>query len=81
MAHNDRIIQEHCRMLGEMSAGIASIKEGQAAQTEMLGSIDQRLRAVESRSARNGLIAGGVMSVGVLLIKEGVKEALKKFGG
>lgn len=68
--HNQEpFVQEHTMLLGRLDAKTSAIVATQKSQTELLESIDQRLRAVEVRSARNGLIAGIGASVLVSMVK------------
>lgn len=76
MIHDEKLIQEHVFMLGGMDANIRAIKEGQTVHHQLLTSIDNRLRTVEMRAARNGLIAGGVMGIGTAIIIEKFKNSL-----
>lgn len=77
MAHDEDLIRAHSFMLGEINGTMKALREGQNRILSGVESIDNRLRTVETRSARNGLIAGGIMGVSVALIKEGIKSALK----
>lgn len=68
-------------LLGEIHAKVQSIHELQSKQSERLDSIDERLRAVEQRSAIAGAISGGVMGIGVALIAESLKQWIGHHGG
>lgn len=61
------------RELGAISATLEHIKETQAQHGKTLLAVDDRLRKVETRSAINGAITGGVMAVAVALIKDAFK--------
>lgn len=57
------------RELGSISAKLDGLQKGQDAHSKKLDSMDDRLRAVERKSALNGGVAGGVVAVAVGLIK------------
>lgn len=57
------------RELGSISAKLDNLHEGQKAHAEKLDSMDARLRTVEKKSAFNGAVAGGVVTVAIGLIK------------
>ena len=61
------------RELGEISAKLDGLKEavsdGFSDIKEKLDDHETRLRTVEHKATRNGLIAGGVVSVGIALLK------------
>ncbi len=59
--------------LGEISATLRHIKEEQRKQGDTLTGMDDRLRKVETRSAVNGAVTGGVMAVAVAFIKDAFK--------
>ncbi len=59
--------------LGEISASLRHIKEAQEKQGETLSGMDDRLRKVETRSAVNGAVTGGVMAIAVAFIKDAFK--------
>ncbi|WP_282093052.1 hypothetical protein [Epibacterium ulvae] len=65
--------EDIARELGEISATLKHMKEVQEKQGETLATVDSRLRKVETRSAINGAITGGVMAVAVTLIKDKFK--------
>lgn len=69
MAHDESFILEHTMLLGRLDSCTQAIQATQGAQTKLLESIDSRLRAVEVRSARNGLIAGCSAAVLVEMVK------------
>jgi hypothetical protein len=71
--HNhEPFVQEHTMLLGRLDAKTSAIQMTQTEQTALLESIDNRLRTVEVRSARNGLIAG----LGATVLVEMVKSKL-----
>lgn len=70
----DRNMSEQiARELGEISATLKSIKEGQERQQKTLDTMDGRLRKVEVKSAINGAVSGGVMAVVIGIIKDTFK--------
>ncbi len=76
MPHDEDLIRAHSFMLGEINGSLKALHVGQQQVLSAVQSVDGRLRTVESKSTRNGLIAGGAMSVATLLLKESVKTAL-----
>ena len=62
------------RELGEISTKLDGLKEtvdgGFAAIGRKLDDHEARLRSVEHKASRNGLIAGGVISVGIAFLKQ-----------
>ena len=60
---------------------IADQNERLADQNERLDKIDDRLRVVEQKAAVTGAISGGAISIGMALIIEGVRQAMKLKGG
>lgn len=74
-------------MLGEIKGLIAGIKE-QMQDTNRrfdvldtkLDKVDDRLRTVEKKAAVIGAVSGGVMSVGMALITEGIHQWLGRGG-
>ena len=66
--------EEIQRELGSISSTLEHIKETQANHGEMLSGMDDRLRKVETRSALNGAITGGVMALAVAFIKDTFKN-------
>ena len=76
MAHDEDLIRSHSFMLGEINGSLKALATGQQQILSAVQSVDGRLRTVEGKSVRNGLLAGGAMSVATLLLKETVKSAL-----
>ena len=74
--HDEDLIRNHSFMLGEINGSLKALHAGQERVLSAVQSVDGRLRTVESKSIRNGLIAGGAMGVATLLLKETVKSAL-----
>jgi hypothetical protein len=74
--HDEALIREHSRILGKIEGSLSAIADGQQQIHSAVKSVDERLRNVEMKSAGYGLVAGGVMSVGVLMLKEQIKSAL-----
>ncbi len=60
----------HLILLGEIKGRLDEMQTGQQTLLEKVDGIDERLRTVEKRSAFNGAIAGGVVAVGLALIKQ-----------
>jgi len=58
------------RELGAITATLEHIKEAQDRQGEVLEKVDERLRKVETKSALNGAVAGGVIAVAIGFIKD-----------
>lgn len=63
------------RELGRLNATLEHMKDEQSRQGQMLNGMDERLRKVETRSAINGAVTGGVMAVAVSFAKEMLKGA------
>jgi predicted DNA-binding protein YlxM (UPF0122 family) len=61
------------RELGEISAKLDGLKEavsnGFDAVNKKLDDHEGRLRSVENKATRNGLLAGGLISVGIAFLK------------
>ncbi len=62
---------------GKIDATLAANGQTLGRIEKVCTSTDERLRTVEVKAARNGLIAGGAMATSIALIKEGIKAALK----
>jgi hypothetical protein len=65
-------------LLGEIKGIVQSLKDGQDIQAKKLDAMDGRLRKVEQKAAVIGATSGAVMSVGVALVVEGLKQWLHK---
>jgi len=63
-------------MLGEIRGELKGINK----RLDKVDSMDKRLRSVERKSAVNGAISGGAVSVGLFIISESVKAAFKTHG-
>ncbi len=61
-------------LLGQLKGGQEVILANQAAQSKQLESMDARLREQERKSAALGALSGGIVSVGVALVVEGLKS-------
>ena len=61
-------------ILGEIRGELKGIHQAQSKQHAKLESIDGRLRTVESKAARNGLVMGATAGVGVALLVETIKS-------
>jgi hypothetical protein len=64
---------QHLVLLGRIDGRVQSLVDGQAEQSETLQKLDARLREQEAKSAKLGALSGGVVSVGIALIVEGLK--------
>ncbi|MCV6583977.1 MAG: hypothetical protein OIF47_00430 [Marinibacterium sp.] len=58
------------RELGEITAHLKNLNAKMDAQGEKIDRMDTRLRAVETKSAISGAVAGGVVGVGLALVKD-----------
>ena len=65
---------EIAMILGEIRGDLRGIKTAQNKQHETLTVIDDRLRTVEAKATRNGLVAGGAAGVGFAILAESVKS-------
>ena len=72
--------REELLLLGRMDGKLDGIVEHLNRQDERLDKIDERLRTVEQKAAVIGGVSGGVISVGMALIVEGVKHWLGRGG-
>ena len=68
-------------LLGQIDGKLDGIKTDIRDQKERLDKIDARLRVVEQKAAVTGAISGGAISIGMALIIEGVRQAMKLKGG
>lgn len=66
--------QEVALILGEIRGKLDGIQDTQNKQHETLASMDGRLRTVESKATRNGMIAGTAAGVGIAILTETVKS-------
>lgn len=64
--------------LGEIHGLVKAMKDEQNRQGQQLTGMDGRLRNVEMAGAKSGMVSGGVVSIGMALLIEGLKA---KFGG
>lgn len=71
---------QHLVLLGELKGSVAGMHSEQAEQRALLQSIDARLRTQEQRAAAAGALSGGVISVGMALLIEGVKGWMHRGG-
>ncbi|MBI3771426.1 MAG: hypothetical protein HY272_01785 [Gammaproteobacteria bacterium] len=72
MSGNDQVML----MLGEIKGELTGIRSAVDKQGVKIDGIDDRLRNVETQAARNGMVAGGVSGLGIMLIAEAVKAAV-----
>jgi hypothetical protein len=67
---------EHTLLLGEIKGKLDLMISNQSETNERLDKMDNRLRKVETKSAINGAISGGLVSVGVALMIEKGKSLI-----
>ncbi|TYP84721.1 MULTISPECIES: hypothetical protein [Nitrosomonas] len=67
---------EHTLLLGEIKGKLDLMIERQDESNARLDKLDNRLRKVETKSAINGAISGGLVSVGVALMIEKGKSLI-----
>jgi len=71
-------------MMGEIRGELKGIRDSQTRQDEKLDTIDGRLRKVEIKAALNGAvtgsISGGIVGLGIFLIKESAKNIVNGNG-
>ena len=60
-------------MLGEIKGEL----KGMNKKLNSIDGIDERLRQTEIKASKNGAVSGGVISVGIAIVVEGVKHAFK----
>ncbi len=58
------------RALGRIEGELSGIKRTQSLHTKKIDHINGRLSANEAKAATNGAITGGIVTAGILLIKE-----------
>lgn len=68
-------------LLGQIDGKLDGISKDVSSQNERLDKIDERLRVVEQKAAVTGAISGGAISIGMALIIEGVRQAMRVKGG
>lgn len=64
---------EHTLLLGEIKGKLDLVIDGQEKTNQAVGSLDTRLRRVETKAAVNGGIAGGLVGVGMALASAKIK--------
>lgn len=66
------------RLLGEIKGKLDLVIDNQNTQNEQftkkLDGLDTRLRKVETKAALNGAVAGGIMSIGIAIVIEKLKN-------
>ena len=62
------------RELGAINENLKNLNGKVDAQGKTMTRMDDRLRTVERKSAVNGGVAGGIMAVGIALIKDSLKN-------
>lgn len=72
---------EQAQMLGEIKGIVGELRENQRTDRQMLAGFDTRLRDQEVTAAKVGAFSGGAIAIGVALIIEGAKQALRAKGG
>ncbi|MDP3612695.1 MAG: hypothetical protein Q8R98_12645, partial [Rubrivivax sp.] len=65
---------QHLVLLGEIKGKVEAQDGTMQAHGELLQSIDTRLRTQEQKAAAAGAVSGGVVSVGIALLIEGLKN-------
>lgn len=65
--------EQVARELGSIQATLDHIKATQDAHTAKLNRIDDRVRKVETKSALNGAVTGGIVAIAVAFIKDTLK--------
>lgn len=61
--------KEHILLLGEIKGKLDAITDCQTAHGKKLDAIDTRLRHVETKSAIHGGVVGGIVAIGIEVIK------------
>ncbi|AKH36887.1 MULTISPECIES: hypothetical protein [Nitrosomonas] len=67
---------EHTLLLGEIKGKLDLMIERQDESNARLDKLDTRLRKVETKSAINGAVSGGLVSVGIALMIEKGKSLI-----
>ncbi|MBF0176516.1 MAG: hypothetical protein HQL63_06675 [Magnetococcales bacterium] len=73
---NQDIFNEISMHLGEIKGTLAAIQGRQTEITEWIGGLDNRLRAVESRSAVFGMLSGGGVAMVVTALGQYFRDKL-----
>jgi hypothetical protein len=71
---------QHLVLLGEIKGKVDGLASADEQHSEILRSIDSRLRTVEQKAAVNGAVSGGVVSVGMALIIEAARQWMGRGG-
>lgn len=71
---------QHLMLLGEIKGKVDGLANADEQHSEILRSIDSRLRTVEQKAAVNGAVSGGVVSVGMALIIEAARQWMGRGG-
>lgn len=71
---------EIIRALGRIEGQLEGIKTVQVEQGTTIRSIDGRVRNVETKAAVNGAVSGGLMGIGVSILVNSIREAMKAGG-
>lgn len=71
---------QHLVLLGEIKGKVDGLASADEQHSEILRSIDSRLRTVEQKAAVNGAVSGGVVSVGMALIIEAARQWVGRGG-
>lgn len=61
------------RALGRIEGELKGMKETQHTHGQQLNAINKRVTGNEIKAARNGAVSGGVITVGLMLLKETFK--------
>jgi len=65
---------EIMRAIGRLEGKVDGLADGIKDQSNKIDKMDDRVRKTELRSAANGMVAGGVMAVGIVMIRETFKN-------
>ena len=65
---------QHLLLLGEIKGKVEAQDIAMKGHGDLLKSIDGRLRTQEQKAAAAGAVSGGVVSVGIALLIEGLKS-------
>lgn len=67
------MLDQHLVLLGEIKGKVDAQDATMQSHGDLLQSIDSRLRTQEQKAAAAGAVSGGVVSVGIALLIEGLK--------
>lgn len=72
---------EHLVLLGQIKGKVEAQDATMQSHGKLLESIDSRLRTQEQKAAAAGAVSGGVVTVGITLLIEGMKGWLGRGPG